>query len=83
MITNMLELWAKHHAEFVELMEYVERLRGLGYEVCEYVDTYEHYSPVTDFKIEKAYCQNYDIDREQLERERRALLDDFRKKESD
>jgi len=75
-----LDRWAEKHELFCQLMEMRELFSVLGFAVCEpkHSKIDAHWFPVLDLDLERKFCEHYGIDRDQLERERRALLEQAR-----
>lgn len=80
-----LEKWAEKHELWTTLIEMKELLEKMNLAIaleCRYIDEQyrrTHWQPVTDVELERAFMGHFGIDEKQLEKERRQLLEDFRK----
>lgn len=78
-----LEKWSDVAEEWAQLINFLEWLGDKGVAFCEHESNYMkdhawHWILLPESKLRDLFCESYDIDQVQLEKERRALLEEAR-----
>ena len=84
MSESMLQKWSEHFEEWRTICDFFEWLNHKGIFLAKFIEIDGerwHYARPISKKILDLFCESYEIDQNQLERERRELLENVRREQ--